>query len=38
MYGAIIGDIAGSTLEFRGKKLYDFQLLLMEVILQTTPL
>jgi type I restriction enzyme M protein len=26
MYGAIIGDIAGSTLEFRGQKLYDFQL------------
>lgn len=24
MYGAIIGDIAGSTLEFRGKKVYDF--------------
>lgn len=28
MYGAIIGDIAGSTLEFRGKKNYDFQLFL----------
>lgn len=26
MYGAIIGDIAGSTLEFRGKKFYDFQI------------
>lgn len=26
MYGAIIGDIAGSTLEFRGKKNYDFQI------------
>lgn len=26
MYGAIIGDIAGSTLEFQGKKFYDFQL------------
>ena len=24
MYGAIIGDIAGSTLEFRGKKSRDF--------------
>ena len=24
MYGAIIGDIAGSTLEFKGKKIYDF--------------
>ena len=24
MFGAIIGDIAGSTLEFRGKKIYDF--------------
>ena len=24
MYGAIIGDIAGSTLEFRRKKNYDF--------------
>lgn len=24
MYGAIIGDIAGSTLEFRKKKIYDF--------------
>ena len=24
MYGAIIGDIAGSTLEFQGKKIYDF--------------
>ena len=24
MYGAIIGDIAGSTLEFRRKKIYDF--------------
>lgn len=24
MYGAIIGDIAGSTLEFRGKKSQDF--------------
>ena len=28
MYGAIIGDIAGSTLEFRGKKIYDFQIFL----------
>lgn len=26
MYGAIIGDIAGSTLEFQGKKFYDFHL------------
>lgn len=26
MYGAIIGDIAGSTLEFRGKKFYDFHI------------
>lgn len=28
MYGAIIGDIAGSTLEFKGKKKYDFQIFL----------
>ena len=28
MYGAIIGDIAGSTLEFRGKKIYDFPIFL----------
>jgi len=29
MYGAIIGDIAGSTLEFKRKKIYDFPLFLM---------
>lgn len=28
MYGAIIGDIAGSTLEFKRKKNYDFQIFL----------
>ena len=28
MYGAIIGDIAGSTLEFKRKKIYDFQIFL----------
>ena len=28
MYGAIIGDIAGSTLEFKRKKDYDFQIFL----------
>lgn len=28
MYGAIIGDIAGSTLEFKRKKNYDFQMFL----------
>ena len=28
MYGAIIGDIAGSTLEFKRKKIYDFPMFL----------
>lgn len=28
MYGAIIGDIIGSTLEYKGRKDYDFQIFL----------